>query len=243
MQASTRMAAVQAVRGFHVGFYVTAAILATLLAVAGFAPTYYFKQFFDTPPLTLLVHVHGLIFTSWMLLFIAQTALVAAHRVDLHRRLGIAGAVLALLMVVIGTLTAIDAGRLGHAPDGISPLAFMAIPLTAIVLFVLLAGAGLYFRRRNSETHKRLMLLATISLLSPPIARLPLEIIRHYGPIATLGLTDLILLACIAFDTIRHRRLHPAMAWGGLLFVASQPARLAIAHTQTWVDIAGWLTQ
>jgi hypothetical protein len=244
MQTSARVFEEQAIRTpRHAWFYLAAAILAALLAVLGFAQTYYLKLFFDTPPLSLLLHVHAAIFTSWLLLFIAQTTLVAVHRVDLHRRLGIAGAVLAVLMVVVGILTAIDAARLGHAPFGIAPLAFLAIPVIAVALFAILAGAGLYYRRRSREAHKRLMLLATISLITPPISRLPFGIIQKYGPPAFFGLTDLILLACIVYDTIKHRRLHPAMAWGGLLFLASQPARLAISHTQAWLAFAHWLTQ
>ncbi|MEO5624911.1 MAG: hypothetical protein ABIQ70_02740, partial [Dokdonella sp.] len=95
---------------------------------------------------------------------------------------------------------------------------------------------------RNREAHKRLMLLATLSLLSPPIARLPLEWIREYGVLVVFGITDLILLACIAIDTWKHRRLHPAMMWGGIVFIASQPLRLLIARSKAWHDVAVWLT-
>jgi hypothetical protein len=224
-------------------FYIAMAAFSMLVAFVGFAPTYYLKLFHDAPALSTLVHVHGLVFTSWLLLFFVQTRLVARHRIDLHRRLGVFGAVLALAMTVIGTFTAIAAAAAGHAPNGIAPLMFLAIPLFAIALFVALVGAGLYARRRNSEVHKRLMLLATISLLSPPIARLPLESIHQYGVLAVFGLTDLILFTCIAIDTFRHRRLHPAMAWGGLVFLASQPLRLVVAHTQAWQESALWLTR
>ncbi|MEO6689471.1 MAG: hypothetical protein ABIS07_08100, partial [Dokdonella sp.] len=127
-------------------------------------------------------------------------------------------------------------------PNNVPPLVFLAIPLSALFLFAGLLGGGLYFRKRNREAHKRLMLLATLSLLSPPIARLPLEWIREYGVLAVFGITDAILLACIAIDTWKHRRLHPAMAWGGLLFLASQPLRLLIARSQTWHEVAVWLT-
>lgn len=223
-------------------FYIAGAVLSLVVAFLGFAPTYYLKLLYGTPPLTALVHVHGLVFTAWLLLFFVQTILVARHRIDLHRRLGIAGAALAVMMIAIGARTAITAAAIGHAPNNVPPLVFLAIPLSALFLFAGLLGGGLYFRKRNREVHKRLMLLATLSLLSPPIARLPLEWIREYGVLAVFGITDAILLACIAIDTWKHRRLHPAMAWGGLLFLASQPLRLLIARSQTWHEVAVWLT-
>ena len=73
-------------------------VLATVFA--GFAPTYYLKPLFATPALPLSVHIHGALFSAWVLLFAAQTSLVAANRTDLHKRIGIGGAVLAVAMVV-----------------------------------------------------------------------------------------------------------------------------------------------
>jgi hypothetical protein len=57
--------------------------------------------------LQLLLQVHGLVFSAWLVLFLVQTGLIAAGRVDVHRRLGIAGAILALAKLVLGTLTAL----------------------------------------------------------------------------------------------------------------------------------------
>lgn len=223
--------------------YVASAIVFAAIAFIGFAPSYYLKAFFGTPPLSLLVHIHGLLFTTWLLLFIAQTFLVAAYRVDLHRRLGVASACFAVILVVVGWQTAVNAARLGHAPQGAPPLMFLVVPLFSLVVFVALLGAGLYLRRRNRAAHKRLLLLATLSLLAPPIARLPLDIIRQYGPLATFGLLGIVLLACIVIDTLKHRRLHPAMGWGALLIVLSLPIRLALGQTQAWLDFATWLTR
>src|ERR1700682_958818 len=83
-------------------FYGGMAIAMALTVLAGVAPTYYLRFFGDGPratvsggPFTSLVHVHGALFTGWVVLFIVQTALVATHRVAVHRRLGVAGAVLA----------------------------------------------------------------------------------------------------------------------------------------------------
>ncbi|HEV2617498.1 MAG TPA: hypothetical protein VGU63_12910 [Candidatus Acidoferrales bacterium] len=76
-------------------FYTWVAVAAALVVFAGFARTYYLKEFFGTRSLALLLHVHGLVMTLWFLLFLVQVRLVAAHRTDLHRRLGVFGALLA----------------------------------------------------------------------------------------------------------------------------------------------------
>jgi len=77
-------------------FFTGMAIAAALTVFIGFAPTYYLGNFFDARPVSTLVHIHGVVSTSWILLFVAQTSLVAAGRTDLHRRLGVAGGVLAV---------------------------------------------------------------------------------------------------------------------------------------------------
>src|ERR1041384_4618420 len=119
-----------------------------------------------------LLHLHGAVFTSWIALFLIQNLLVAANRTPIHRRLGVVGAVIAVLLVVVGTLTAIIRAKQGIAPTGsIAPLTFLVIPLGDMLVFASLVGAGFYFRRR-ADTHKRLMLLATISIIAAAIARL-----------------------------------------------------------------------
>src|SRR4030095_10394307 len=87
-------------------FYVGLTSLIVCTVFAGFAPTYFLKSYFGSPPLSPLLHLHGLVFTSWIVLLVAQTTLVAANRTDIHRRLGILGAVIAVLIVVVGTTTA-----------------------------------------------------------------------------------------------------------------------------------------
>jgi len=223
-------------------FYIGMAIAVAATVFAGFAPTYYLRPVFGAPPLIPLLHLHGLVFTSWLVLLLTQTTLVAANRTDVHRRLGIAGAVIAVLMVVVGTMTAIIRAKQGAAPPGgPPPLVFLAIPLGDMLVFSSLVGAGFYFRRRP-DVHKRLMLLATISILAAAIARLPLGILKA-GPPAFFGLTDLFIVACLLYDLISRGRIHRATALGGLVIVASQPLRLMLAGTSAWMSFATWLTQ
>lgn len=221
-------------------FYVGMSVAVVITVFAGFAPTYFLRPLFTTAPLIPLLHLHGLIFTSWILLFLIQTTLVAAHRTDIHRRLGIVGGVIATLMVLIGVSTAVIRASQGAAPPGAPALPFLVVPLGDMLVFSILVGAGLYFRRKP-DVHKRLMMLATISILAAAIARLPFAFLQA-GPPAFFGLTDAFVLACVLYDLITLRRLHRATALAGLLLVASQPLRLIVGGTQAWLSFATWLT-
>ena len=219
--------------------YTWAAVMMIVIVFAGFAYTYYLKELFGTPALPSLLHLHGLVMSLWFALFLVQVSLVATGRVDLHRRVGVVGALLAALVVVVGVSTAINAARLGHTP-GPPPLVFLTIPLGDMLVFPALIGAGLYFRRR-SDFHKRLMLLSSLSLLTAAIARIPLSFITAGGLPLFFGLTDLCIIICVAYDTVKNRRLHPAFGWGLLFIVASQALRFMLAGTAAWAQFAAWL--
>jgi len=221
--------------------YIWAALLIPIVVLIGFARTYYLKGLFGTPPLpSMLVQLHGIVMSSWVILFVTQVWLVAARRTKTHQRLGVLGAILAALVVIVGIATAISAAKRESSPSGSSPLQFLVIPFGDMVVFAILVGTALYFRRKM-YIHKRLMLLAGINLLTPAIARIPLHFIEVGGPLAFFGLTDLCLLGFVAFDTIRNRRLHPAFLWGTLLILVSQPLRLMLANTDVWMRFATWL--
>jgi hypothetical protein len=222
-------------------FYVGMAILAAAVVFAGFSRTYYLRNLFGHPPLKPLLHLHGLLFTSWILLLIVQVSLVASKRVNIHRRLGVAGGVLAAIMVIVGTTVAIHSARGEFSPGGPDPLAFLSVPLFDMLVFAILVGAALLYRRQP-DIHKRLMLIATLALLPAAIARFPGSFFEHGGPPVFFGIADLILLACVVYDTITNRRLHPAYVWGGLLLVASHPLRILISATAAWHVFAHWLT-
>src|ERR1043165_7791917 len=127
--------------------YILAAIVTPLIVLAGFARTYYLKPFFGTPDLPgRIVHLHGIVMTAWVLLFITQVSLVATRRTRVHQQLGIAGGVLAALVVVVGVLTALYAAARG-ASAGPPALSFLIIPLGDMLIFSILIGLALYYRR------------------------------------------------------------------------------------------------
>jgi hypothetical protein len=227
-------------RGGEGKFFTVMAVAAALTVFIGFAPSYFLKGVFDGPPLSFLLHLHGAVFTGWILLFILQVRLVAAGRLRLHQKMGIGGALLAFSMLVVGMAAAIDSASRGFTPPGgPPPLVFLVIPVGDLVQFGALVGTGLALRRRPSA-HKRLMLLATLGLLTPAIARFP--IIRELGPLAFFGLTDLFIIACLIYDRVAFGRIHPAFFWGGLAMILSQPLRMVIGGTEAWLAFARWVT-
>src|ERR1700684_1683911 len=97
-------------------FFSGMAVIVLASVLVGFAHTYYLAGVFKAPLPNLLVHIHGAVFSCWILLLIVQTSLVAAGRVDLHRRLGLLGFALACLMVIVGLLAATDSQGRHFAP-------------------------------------------------------------------------------------------------------------------------------
>ena len=161
--------------------------------------------------------------------------------IGIHRRLGVAGAGLAALVVVVGLTTAVAFARRTVATGGAGTLAFLAIPFGDMLVFAILAGAGIFYRRRP-ETHKRLMLVATISILGAAISRWPFAIMQT-GPVPFFVVTDIFVLTGVCYDLVSQRRIHSAYVWGGLLLLISQPVRLAVGHTDTWLALMGRLVQ
>lgn len=212
-----------------------------LTVFLGFAPSFYLRGVFHKPTpsgmtsLALVTVIHGTLFTSWVLLFIVQTTLIARHRVVVHRKVGIAGALLAAAMIVAATAVAIAMARRGGAPPGVDPLAFMAIPLGDIFMFAIFVTSALALRR-NKETHKRLMILAYISILAAAVARLPG--VLPLGPFGFYGFTMIFLLVAVIYDIISRRRVHAVYVWGGIALMVSVPARLMLSATPLWHSFA-----
>lgn len=222
-------------------FYTGMSVVMALTVLAGFAPTYYGKILGSAPlhtvsnaPFSWVVHLHGALFSAWVLLFVVQTGLIATHRVAVHRTLGIVGGVLASCMVAAGLTVAVEAFRRGSAAPGTTPTQFFAIPFFDMVLFGAFVGLALWYRK-NKEAHKRLMLLAYISIITAATARLP-GVLPH-GPLAFYGITMIFLAAAVIYDVVSRRRLHPAYVWGGAAFVLSIPLRLMISSTAVWSNL------
>ncbi len=220
-------------------FFTAIAAVIAVVVLVGFGPTFYLRPMFNPPPLRTVHVVHGAVFTLWVALFVAQAVLVSARRLDLHRKLGLLGGVVALLMVVTGYAVAVSSARLGFMAPGLPPpLVFLAVPFFDLIVFSTLVGTGLWLRR-SPVAHKRLMLLSIVSVLTAAIARWPY--VLPLGPLAYFALTDLFVVALALHDRASLGRVHPATLWGGLWLLASQLGRLVISGTAAWLAFATWL--
>ena len=199
----------------------------------GFSRSYYLKGMYGAPALPPLFHVHGALFTLWMLLLVVQTGLVATRRVAVHRQLGVAGGVLALLMTGAALAMTLDLARRASADPSGQGLAFVIVPFFTLIVFPVLVGAALFYRSRP-DIHKRLMLIATLELVTAGVARIP-----GAGSMPLFFvLTDAGLLAMLAYDLGSRGRLHRATLWGGLFLIATQVIRTTAGGTAAWIAFA-----
>lgn len=222
-------------------FYTGMSLAILTVVFAGFSRTWFLRPYFQKDRLIPLLIVHGIIFSAWVGLFLVQTTLVATKRTRIHRKLGVAGGVLVVLMIVVGTFTAIVRAKGASPIPGMNPLSFLTIPLGDILVFGILVGAAFYFRNKI-DTHKRLMLIATITLLPAAVARLPIGFIETGGPFIFYGLSDLFLLPLVVYDFVTRGKPHRATVLAGALLVISHPLRMVIGVTHAWLVFATWLT-
>ena len=224
-------------------FFAGLAVTAAALAFVGFAPTYFLKGWFGTPALPTVVHVHGLLMTSWFVLLIVQTSLVAARRTDLHRRFGVVGAVLAVVIVVMTVVMVIIGLRV---PRGVFAMdaTVALVSLGSVAQFAAFVGAALVCRRKP-DAHKRLMFIATAVLITASVGRWP--IIRVLGgssaivALAVYAVSDLLVVAMTIHDLVTRRRVHASLVWGGFALVVAQYLQEAARYTNAGRAIVGWL--
>ncbi|MDP3173072.1 MAG: hypothetical protein Q8M88_01390 [Phenylobacterium sp.] len=246
--ASAQSAATAAASGRS--FYLTMAFTCLAVAVLGFAPTYFLPLAngkFAAPP---LVHIHGLLFFSWTLFLCAQTWLVNRGRTLAHREWGVLGVAIATGMVFTVFTTAIF--RINQLePLGMGPAirAFSWVQVSGIIFFAVVFALAIA-KVRDPETHKRLMLLATISLLDAPIARWFLTFLAPPAPpgqpvvppvfvtVPPAIVADLLIVAVLVFDWRTRGRPHRVYVVGGLALLAIQLTRPLIAATPQWDALA-----
>ncbi len=234
----------QTTAGAERRFYGGMAVAILAVAILGFARTYFLRPILPVPTpappaLTHLVHLHAILLTAWVVLLFTQTRLVAAQRIDLHRRLGVTAAGVAIVMVVVGVLVALHAVLRGIAPFGMDPYRFLIVPLVAITLFAVFIVAGIRVRRHDPQAHKRYMLLGTIALLPPAVARWAL--LFGLGPPVVIGIATLFVVPLFVWDWKALGRIHPVTLWGGLTLAVSGPLRFLVSRTDEWVALSHWL--
>lgn len=224
-------------------FFSGMAVIALIVVLIGFAPTYFLAGLFRAPLPNLLVHIHGAVFTIWIILFITQVSLVTACRLNLHRRLGLVGFVLAIAMILLGTLTASDRLARHAAQPGTDAVeevrAFYAVPLGDMLMFSTFVYFG-YRNRFQPAVHKRLMWFATLSLLDAGFDRWP--VFDPYSlPVVHLICFTPLLLLMIGYDWWSTGKVQRVTIWSTIFIVVVQQMCHPLGHTGAWQSFAAWV--
>ncbi len=196
------------------GFFVV--MLLAILAVnfIGFARSYFFAGMFRAQLPSIWVHLHAVIFTSWLLLLAAQIGLVALGHVRWHRKLGWLGAVIATLMLIVGPIALVGAERRqAFRSEGTS-----SVVLVSDALALLFFGTFVLFgilRRSDTAVHKRLMLFATIAILPQGLSRWEFDFMRP--DVVFYGIYLAFPLAVLFLDLFLRRRPYAVTLVGASL--------------------------
>jgi hypothetical protein len=225
-------------------FFLTLAVLAAIMIFVGFSATYYLKPLQRlgalpaSPQLTILIHVHGAVFTLYVFFYLVQTALISRGRRSLHMTLGWASVVFIPAMVVLGTMASFYGAKMGHKQNWPDAESAALVNVASVYVFAAIATAGILLRKRP-EAHRRLTSLSFMALLPPALARPPLAML---GPPAIVAAIFAFVLAGPVYDLITRRRIHPAYVFGVLFFTAAGvQTRLAIGATPAWHNFVHWV--
>ena len=229
-------------------FYFYMALACMAVAFLGFAPTYWVpmaKRSFSASP---VVHFHGLLFFAWSLYFVFQSWLAASGKIVRHRAIGMIGISLATMMTIFGFLVSVNvmkrSAAAGLTDDGI---AFSIVPLSGIAFFAVVFALAIAAIRKP-EAHKRLMLLASISLLDAAVARWFLTFLAPPGPvgpppvpvtIAPAFVANLLLVVAMIYDWRTRGRPHPVYVYGAIALSAIKLLNWPISMTPIWHSFAG----
>lgn len=233
------MGGTRPVRTDHQFFFVSAIVMAGIV-VAGFGTQWAMGR--STVHSPVMLHVHGLVFLSWTIFYVVQSGLAAGGSVALHKRLGWAGAVLAPLMVGLGTYMTVMMVRRGATPFFFEPAYFLVMnPLTVLTFGGLLAAA--IVNRRRTAWHRRLMFCAMAFVIGPAFGRLlPMPLLVPYAGWAVFAACMMLPLAGVIADRRRTGRVHPAwvagmatmtVAWVAVTLIAYSPVGHAIYDAAT----------
>lgn len=223
-------------------FFLGMASIAVIAVLIGFARSYFLAGMLFAPLPSVLVHIHAVAFLGWLVLFIAQIALVTTQRVRTHQRLGRLGVALAALMIVLGVLTATArvARQLAHPGEETMAdvLDLYADPLFDMLMFVVFVSTA-FVNRSHPPVHKRLMLFATFSLLDAGFDRW--HIFDPY-PLWQVNLVCFVplVVATLAYDKFSTGRIQAVTLWSSVFLLATQEFRHFFSQTVAWASFSHW---
>jgi len=224
-------------------FFAAMAAVALIVVLIGFARTYFLAGLLRAPLPNPLIHIHAVAFTLWIILFITQVSLVTALRVGLHRRLGVFGFVLAVVMIVLGSVAGSDrlARHVAH-PDAETveeARAFYIVSLSAMLMFATFVYLG-YRNRFRPAVHKRLMWFATLSILDAAFDRWPIFDPYSLWVVHLICYIPLLLLL-IGYDWWSTGKVQRVTIGSAIFLVFVQQIRDPLGHTAAWQSFAAWV--
>lgn len=193
-------------------FYAAMAVIFASAAIVGFAPNSLaiLGGTKENPPL--LVHIHAAAMSCWLLLLSTQAILAASGNLRIHKRLGMASLVLAPTMVAIMVSLAFPLFQSGEHACSIA-----VIQIKRVTLFSSFFLLAIIARKRDSESHKRLMFLATLVVIDAAFNRMQ-WFLPDFGFTNSMALTHayelLLLVPLLAYDWLKSGRIHPVYVFG-----------------------------
>lgn len=233
--------AAQTVRGIDVEnrFFVGLSLLLLATVLVGFAKSYFLAGLVRAPLPNKLIHLHALLFSCWILLLIAQATLISVNRFNLHRKFGMFGFGLACCMTVVGFVAATDSLRRIKMVGSIDMRTFYAAPLFDILVFAILIFFA-YYWRHDPATHKRLILIASITIVDAATGRAPLTRITTLPHLDNI-FTQLYTVMLAGFDLWYLKRIHRATLVAGLFSILMLLLAIPIGSTASWIAFADWM--
>ncbi|WAT17758.1 hypothetical protein OZN62_12695 [Aurantiacibacter sp. MUD11] len=235
------MASVSKEGGFRPSFHLWMVLAMCAFVFTGFGMSYLWPvaagtRTGDAP----IVHLHGVVFFSWMLLLLVQSLLVNVKNVKLHRSLGTFGIAVGTLVVMMGAFITIAGASITDLSGSGPAVFFLSVvaPPSFAVIFAMAIRAV-----RKVQVHRDLILIATIAILMPGINRvymLGLGIDRV--PVIETYLTMDVLLAAVLWQERRVLGAISRPTWiASAIVVVPQFLNLPVSSTQAWRDFVFWL--
>jgi len=188
-----------------------------------------------------LVVVHGLAMFCWIILFLVQSIFILNGNRRLHMRIGVAGVVLAGVMVILGSAAAVLSTR--HNPELYQPLGgarfFLATMLGEMLSFGTLVAIAVIYRRR-AEIHRPMMLLASIMIISGSLGRCPyIADFAVKPPLYVLGPALVLGALFLVLQWGMIRAVSRWYAFGYSAVVIASFIFVVVGHSSLWNQMAG----
>ncbi len=224
-------------------FFFLIAIVGLVAVIIGFAKTFFIPMragTFVAPP---SIHVHGSFAFAWILLYLVQTSLIHYRKYRIHQVLGILGLFIAAGLTITMVPVGLYVVRREFAQGlGLTAYSTLLGTVSSGIMFFVLVMAGI-LKRNQPESHKRLMLLATIVVLWPAWFRF-----RHYFPSVprpeiwfALVLADSLIVISWMWDKLKNGTIHPVLKYVGSFITLEQTFEVIAFDKPPWRAIAKWM--